>query len=294
MKTGSFISTILLLIAFGATAARAAIVVTDGFNTQAIGALNGQGGGSGWIGNWNTQVGVNVSQGGLSYSNGAIHIDGGNQKLELNSTANGTTFREIPETSGTVYMSLLFRPAVAPDRNQDRLAFNLSDDTNINIISSGIELFPSDSSNSGFVSGYVHATGGFGYGTQGFQVLPNNTYFLVSKLSIRSPGNETNDFWFNPNSLDENSNTKSTANAIQPEFLRKYFTIGTSGLTFNGPDNYFIDELRIGTTWNDVVSTVPEPSGILLLAIGGTFASFRRCRRRSRSCWQTHLLDHAF
>ncbi|HUT36336.1 MAG TPA: PEP-CTERM sorting domain-containing protein [Planctomycetota bacterium] len=137
-------------------------------------------------------------------------------------------------------------------------------------------------------------------GNQGQQMLydvlvPNvevgETYFIVAKLEANvfgtmTTGNDLVSIWINPDNL------ASELAAGTPDFTFIDFALSTATniqqLVF--AQNYFgnqvsYDELRLGTTWDDVVPTqeelvvIPEPASFVLLL--GALGALRRRRRRS-------------
>jgi hypothetical protein len=271
----------LMVIAIHSVHAIGGIISNESFEGKVVGSLDGQSGGVGWAGNWSARTGVNVSAGGLNYSKGSVTVLGGDRKLSLNSPADGLALsRQFAQpATGTTYMSMLFQASSIPDRNQDRILMLINNDLNSEI-SSGFRMSTSDSANRGFVTGHVILGNGFAYNSNDGGIIPGETNLLVARLSVAAVDTERLDFWFNPNSVDEASNASfSVGTTALSAFNRSFLTIGTFGLNANGPDEYFIDEIKIGSSWSDVVA-VPEPSSIVLVALASTVGL--RAVRRSR------------
>jgi hypothetical protein len=263
----------LFALAIASSRSEATIISSESFEGKTVGSLSGQGGGVGWANSWTAESGINVSQGGLNYSNGNVSVFGGDRKLSLNSPADGLAFsRQFAQsTTGTTYMSMLFQAGSVPDRSQDTIFMLVNNDL-LSDVSSGFRMTPSDSANRAFVSGHAILGGGFSYSTGGGEVIQGATNLLVARLYVSPIGTERVDFWFNPSSLDEASNTASTINTTAISgFTRSFLMFGTFGLNQSGPDEYFMDEIKIGSTWSDVVA-VPEPSSILLVFATGFVA----------------------
>ncbi len=55
--------------------------------------------------------------------------------------------------------------------------------------------------------------------------------------------------------------------------------IGAGISSGSNPDSLVLDEIRVGTTWNDV-TTIPEPASLSLLGLGGIGLLSRRRRRK--------------
>jgi hypothetical protein len=66
-------STMLL----AATSCGAALIASEDFETQSLGGLDGQSGGTGFSGTWSASNQISVVESTLSYSNGAVSVHGG-------------------------------------------------------------------------------------------------------------------------------------------------------------------------------------------------------------------------
>jgi hypothetical protein len=128
----------------------------------------------------------------------------------------------------------------------------------------------------------------------------NSTIFVVGKYqTVGLPGNptpaETNDLvslWINPSSatfggfdppspLTMASNNDIPTNATTNNHTLQSFILRQTGAAANNqlPANVIFDELRVGTNYADV-TPVPEPSSVILVALGlAMFAAGKhRCR----------------
>jgi hypothetical protein len=95
--------------------ASSAVIVGDSFETYPTGALAGQNGGLPSSGSWTSPYSaistITVVNGGLSYANGDIDIQGGTQSASIGSGNSNTALsRSFSPQTGNVYFSLLLRP----------------------------------------------------------------------------------------------------------------------------------------------------------------------------------------
>jgi len=130
---------------------------------------------------------------------------------------------------------------------------------------------------------------GFGYSTKTYdpfntELALNVTHLIVIGLNFASGANYGADVWINPASLGgaAPAATFSVATGVYAAFMNGYkFYSDIDGAVATADVGYSIDEFRIGTTFADVTPAVPEPSTMVLLALGaGSFAARRRknCR----------------
>jgi len=111
--------------------------------------------------------------------------------------------------------------------------------------------------------------------------FPGDTLFLVLSYTFGAGANDdVAKLYVNPTPGSLESANTAVVNAtgvadvnnsqIQSFFLRNNAV---------EPTNVQMDDLRIGTTWEDVTPAVPEPSAVSLLLGLGVIALFRRARR---------------
>ena len=227
----------------------------------------------------------------LSYSGGAVFIDAGNQALRFSSgsdssvitgdTINAVAHTTFPSQTGPIYFSFLAElNDVVHNNNGVFMQTFLSDNNTIH--SSGSMILFGGAS--GSQPGDMRARLTNSSGTRS-EVTPSysrdTTMFMVGRLSKSgAPGSnyDTFEMIVNPTSLTEpgswtyvpstfNTNTSSVDH------------LGIRLANTSGSELAWIDEIRIGTTFNSVV--VPEPgTGIMLILAGMALALFHR--RRSR------------
>jgi len=260
--------------------ARATLIAYDGFETYTSGAnLSGNTGGTGWATNWSAiATGVNVVTAGtpLAYNAGAIQVNGGTRAVSVSAldTTDNVASRSFSAQSGTVYFSFLFRLAVGTSDN-DFIQFSLNDNTLIaNSGSIG------DLSNVADANQFATRIGGLSGGTSvnsSTSVAQATTYLLVGKISkVSSTNYNRMELFINPTTTTE-TGVVATQNASAGISSISFFTVRVSNI--EATDQYQFDELRIGTTWADVVP-IPEPASWTALAGGlGLLAGLFRRRR---------------
>ncbi|WAC18499.1 PEP-CTERM sorting domain-containing protein [Luteolibacter sp. SL250] len=137
-------------------------------------------------------------------------------------------------------------------------------------------------------SGNLFARGNGGTNTViGSTVYGAGTYFLVAQIQNDSTNNDTIRLWINPSldgvgTADFVFNAASAGNA--PNFyVSENNSYQSRGLVLDFNSNGLVagstsvDEIRIGTTLQDV-GVIPEPSAALLLLAGGCLSGLRRRR----------------
>lgn len=262
----------------GTPQSHAALLAYEGFDYTA-GNVNGDNGGTGWSGSWNSATSsANVVTGTtLSYSGGSISLSGSGTALSITGGSDGQLNRSfVGAGTGTeIYFSFLFQ-SVAGSGNEAPY-FYLSD-TNSWTQSGGI-----GDVNSATGQAVFGARINSGAATANSSVSYTNgtTYLLVGRLSTDAPGGDPNaldrvELWVNPTSLTPGT-AAATVNATTGLTLDVLDVFSTRMANFADTDQILIDELRIGTDFASVV-TVPEPSVGLLLLLGGT--SLLALRRR--------------
>jgi hypothetical protein len=108
----------------------------------------------------------------------------------------------------------------------------------------------------------------------------DTTYLLVLKVSKPGSGNYNRlDFFLKPTSLTEPGAATLTRTADSGVAIATNFKMRVARL--DAGDSYFIDEVKIGTAYVDVV--VPEPSvGLIGAAAAAVTISISARRRKGR------------
>lgn len=293
------------------SSAFAQLLAYDGFDYSAgtqLWGLNANGsGGAGWAANWSATsaaVATNFSPG-LTYS--TMPTTGGGVVFGNPAGSTATTAssqRLLPNTfgtmaasgSGSVWVSFLYQNWSTSNGGlsgfrEAKLALfsgatgNANGSANVN----GTERLDVGTPNTyaAGASDTLSLWQGSTFASSGVATPrganPANTVFVVLRLDVdNTTGNDTAYAWFNPSLASQP--TIGTAISFNSQDLS-----GVNGLRFqagnlnaSGTNAVFeIDELRVGLTWGDMVSTVvvPEPTGIALTGLAFTTLAFFRRRR---------------
>ena len=117
----------------------------------------------------------------------------------------------------------------------------------------------------------VESRGGNGQADSGIAAVTGQTTLLVLRADFTS-GIDKFTLYVNP--------TPGGAEPLAGAGKQDVDIGAVTGLTLYSTGAYSVDEIRVGTTFADVVPTVPEPSSVIMLAIGvGGLAAFRRRAR---------------
>jgi len=250
-----------------ASPAHAALIAYEGFDYASGTGIIGQSGGTGWAAgsSWSgydpsvTWPGV-VTSSGLSYGSLAIQ---GNALTTATTpgpmlSSSAIYWRNLPQfgqEGTTLYVSFLFRPETGYGYYG---GVNLTDDYGRGI--------------------YVGKSGADGYNNYGLEgplgvidsssvpVTAGVTAFIVLKAQFLA-GSDIYSIFVNP-ALDGSESAAPSAIKTNFDPVPGSPLVGTTFL-FNNYGYYTIDEIRVGTTYADVMPTaIPEPASLSLLAVG--------------------------
>ncbi len=264
--------TALPLLAF-ATLGFSAPLLVENFDSLNIADLNGQNG-------WTANAALDVASGGLSYSNGAISIAGGDKHATWSGAdVQPLGFKAFASQSGEVWFSLTIN--VTATDTSSRFWFYVSNDADLG--DAGVVGQINNNSTAlaaGSRIGSSQAISG------NSSLNAGNTLFIVGRFSQSQTGGtaavgdyDKMEMWVNPDST-----TLGVASAaINTTGTGITSGIDTFALTALGTGSTVLwDNLRVGTTQADVldVYTIPEPSSYA--ALGGLAAmSLAALRRRA-------------
>lgn len=282
----------LLMVAFQApTNTSASLVAIDDFNSYTAGTdVGGQNGGTGWAYAWTVGSGIDVHQVSsktVTYTLGGFTYGGGNSLMFTGgSTQNSTqraTFTSADKSGQTYYSSFVFT-IEGPVGTETGTA---TGNNTISMLAKG-DNFSATTDNALFINGAnskTQARNSDQLASVDTLIQYGVTYLAVVRYSgwdATAGVYETTTVWLNPTTTDENTSEASitasvtTDNAGSEGFqgvaFRTYFT--------NSANKVYIDDLRVGTTWDSVV--IPEP-GTWALGLSAGVLAIALLRRRRRS-----------
>ena len=273
-----------------ASSASAALIAYEGFDySESVGtSITGLNGGTGWDEAYPAPGGGTLLlANGLAYS-GTNALATVGKSVNFVANSNMSTGRDWADStsavaSGTYYYSFQIDPVAAARGTLIIMKTTGSGDGQNGF---GIRL-DNNAGNPQFKAWSPHQAGGAnidfagGYGS---------TYFVVGKITIVQSGTSTNSIAvFNSTGtipLTEPTFASSVSRAwvdaaaasTQGDTLRTTL----SGRAFSNNTGYRIDEIRIGETYADVASAIPEPSSFAALAGLGALG-FIATRRRQQA-----------
>ncbi len=276
----AYLLLVLSLVVSGPSAA--ATIAWESFD-YAPGELDGQSGGGGFAGAWSADTGITeVADPGaaLAFSSGSIGVDGGASALRITGNDNNIAFRDLaaPVSADEIFVSFLFRYDGALDDNDFAVLWH--DDAATGSHTSrpnlGIKANHGDGSGTEDVVARLQLSGsGQVYGVD---LLAGQTYFILGRLHKSAPGAGNDydrlDLWVDP--TDGASGTPDLT-ASGAGAISSFDTIGIRSVNIDGPDTFWIDEIRYTTSFADsTAATVPEPALAWLVSAALLGVSLRR------------------
>lgn len=228
---------------------------------------NGGGGSSGFNGNWSGDTSFDLASGSLVSPVPLASISG-NRVTAAAFGGNRDIARNFTQTIGadntTIYFSFLMRAqdVVGGGAFGGYFEFVLRAGQRYVCVGKG-----------GANNNYLIEGSTLEKGVSSVPVVANQTHLFVVRANFL-PGADNYRLYIDPQTGQAEP---SVANAV----LSTYDVGTVTGLTLSGPGAFGFDELRFGTTWNDV-TPVPEP-GTLVLMITGFLPSVFLLRQLRRS-----------
>ena len=273
----------LLLVTACGHSVKAELTAYEPFN-YSLGALaNGTATtGTGFTGNWLVQGAGASSVAGLTYPNLTVN----NNAFQQNPNGRDQVGLSSALSSGTVYISWLFNQA--GNNGADYNGLFLPGDGTTSLFAGFTGAWSGTAGNIGLAS--IATTSATGTGGTTLAQMPGPdqlvnyaaTHLMVLEIIFNTSGeNDTINLWVDPTAGV--ASPAGNINAPNPSLTFSSYNVGTiSGIGFNlqgGGQNVRFDEVRVGSTYGDVV-TVPEPSVFALLGFGALALLFarRRCR----------------
>jgi MYXO-CTERM domain-containing protein len=262
------------------SAAFGAVIASDSFESYAPGSqLNGQNGGTGFSNGYGVTASkttnVTVVSKSLSYTGGAVSVDGGSNAVQVAGSAdsNNLVTRAIPvQTGSPVYFGFLYN---TNSTTEAFLQFGLENGSTAEPHASvGVQGI---AGNGGGAEGFfarVPNAGNTTYTSSGLSA--DTTYYLVGRISKGAGSSTYNvvDLFLNPTSLDESSPTLTATNAAGSGVSQFDNFVLRTARTDAG-SLYDFDQLTIGTTFADVVPA-PEPGALGVLGVCAVAVGRRR------------------
>ncbi len=244
-----------------AASASAALIAHDGFEGAPVGGFDGYDGGTGFSAPYTARDGAAVVAGNFSYQNGEIAIDGGGAYAEIKKNASSDIlfYRQFPVfNEETLYMSFLIRASEGAVDYKDKKEhfFSLGVASQAAEPTGAVEIRFNNAKN-------WHDLGirynGKDYKSASGEMTGEATYFVVLKLHKLSadPSAKFKDLtlFVNPSTLAEPASgylccTNDALNNAQ------YIACRVASSMAQDDNRYDVDEIRLGTTWADVVGPV--------------------------------------
>ena len=277
---------------FITTNARAAVLAQDSFESYAPGQLEDNTGvtpygGSGFTNAWNVddaaRANAVVVSPGLFYNNGAVTNDGGSQALRIGGTnSNNFVSRTFPATSNTVYFGFLYRTNNDAATSEDFVQIGLSSVATGEPNAASVGTANNITGNAPPPVFFARVPFGSNSNTANTAnslttLQPNTTYFLIGKASKVNGGTNYNqvDLYLNPDTLTEGT-PLATATYGGTNGVSSVSNLIVRTARLETGDQYFLDNVTIGSTYADVV---PEPGTLGLAGVAaGAFLLRRRVR----------------
>lgn len=241
--------------------------------------------GSGFTGNWLVQGTGASTVAGLTYPDLTVN----NNAFRQNPNGRDQVSLANPLSSGSVYISWLFN--LAGNNGADYNGLFLPGDGATSLFAGFTGAWSGSAGNIGLAS--IVTTSATGTGGSSLAQMPgpdqivnygaNN--LMVLQIDFNTSGvNDTINLWVNP--IAGVASPAGNINAPNPSLTVTSYNVGAiAGIGFNlqgGGQNVQFDELRVGSTYGEVV-TVPEPSMFALLGFGALALCLARRRCRSKS-----------
>jgi len=255
-----------------------AIIASDSFNYTVATNLAGNGSaGSGWAGAW----------GGAT--DGSVTVQNPSPPLAVNPAVqlkqpnnNNAAYRMLSSafSGNEVFVSFAFRFSSGTITSNDFMGFwvdNDSTDDHTTVPNIGLKA----ELGLGLSDYFVRVSGTSGVWSQAVQAQLGSTVQIVGKLWKTTPGENFDRYslWVNPD-FDDSGSPDITATGVGS--LAQFHTVGIRTAFLGSGDLLYVDELRLATSWGDVV--VPEPATIIIWSVLGLAgAGLGRWRRKRRA-----------
>ncbi|MCF7847755.1 MAG: PEP-CTERM sorting domain-containing protein [Kiritimatiellales bacterium] len=279
----------VMMVAFGLCGVASAALVVADFNDLSTGDLNGQGGGSGFSGNYTGATNTQVIAGNLTSSLYDVSQSGTAQSIKSTTfvgAAGGQIQRDLDSAmGGTIWISMLGENEIV----QGRGGFSLNPTTGNTTANAFNVLF--FNSNASTADVRLRAGSTTLASDNALSWSMGSTGLFLLRIQVSVGGNETLDFWLNPNVSAYSSETDFLANVTPTlthnatDLFDSVSSVGvfsyTSGATVS--DGATLDNFRMSNDSVDAfkdVTGIPEPATIGMLGLGVLLALALRRRMR--------------
>jgi hypothetical protein len=255
-----------LVVLASASAARASVILYDGFGYSA-GALRTNGG---WVGSNATVPSPTVVSGSLTYPGLATSTGNSVQLTKANGTADRVSTGTI--TSGTIFYSFIIQLSSVDDTaagisgTGGAFFAGFDDHSSGTTFSTPAGLFVRrDAGDTTKINLGISTTGSANKSFSG-AFAPTDTLFVVGSFTFGAPA--TLDVYANgspaiPSDAPVSHTLTTTGSDATTASILSFFLRQNTG----EPSTIVVDELRIGTTWADV-APVPEPVALGFVGLG--------------------------
>jgi hypothetical protein len=243
----------------------AGLIAYEPFGYTASSTLDTQAGGSGFSGGWSSSTGTaTVASPGLTYS-GLATVGNRVTTTVSNTTYTRSLLTSLGSVTGTYYFSVILRPDNANNSNGAEFA----------LVGSTASLYlgkPTTGNN--YVLDTVGNGGGGSQSVSSTVATSGTAVLMVLRADLVAGAADSFKLYLNPSLLAEPGSADATKSS--------YEVGNITGVQFTGNLGFSLDELRVGSTYADVV---PEPgtcaagAAIGLLTAG---ACLRRSTKRKR------------
>jgi hypothetical protein len=239
-------------------------VAYDGFESYALTGLNGLGSaGGGWAGSWTALTNAMVVTTSMQYQAGQVAVHGGSRAVRISQVDADSVLRRdfTAQEGGLVYFSLLIKGTNPLGKRLAAGLKNSADGANY-WQSGGFHFVHSDNT----IVSEVYSDSQATRTSTGVVPTNNQTYFVVVRLQ-RTGVNldfEKASVLVNPSSLVEPVSgwTTATYESATIALLNRFNLRIVLGMLPG--EEYMIDELRIGTTYEAVISAGPVRGTVIL------------------------------
>lgn len=231
------------------------LLYSQDFESLSTGGLSGQD-------SFTAMAAAQVASGDLAYNSGAVTVDGGRQCVTFSglTPANNWVFsHEFTEQTGAVYFSLLM--TWTNQQQDDMFYFALSDDTDTTPCALGNSAGVNINQNGKF---FARSRGNSSNDTTSADTNKNggqttaSAQFVVGCVSKSGSGNyDTLRLWVNPTSYTQGQPDTTVSRDIGIAALDTFYCF--SGSSNESDETMRVDNIRVGTTWEDVLPTPASP-----------------------------------